>query len=276
MDESYVFNSELRALRRLRATNAPSDAGFLFHEGATALADRLFCLKRNFRTPVLHGNDFQALTFALNDLPISKHIEGEQEVWPLDHASCDLVLSNLQLHWVNDLPGLLVQIRRSLRPDGFFSACLIGGESLFELKASLVEAETKLGLPHRPRVSPMIDLPTAAGLMQRTGFSLPVVDHELIRLSYSSPLKLLHDLRLMGQTNALRHQPKTIDMREFWPMVCTSYCDLFQREDTGVEATFDLIFLSGWAPSKTQQQPLKPRPASMDFREGLEHIILSG
>ena len=173
---------------------------------------------------------------------------------------------------VNDLPGLLVQIRRSLRPDGFFSACLVGGESLFELRASITEATDRLGRAHSPRISPMIDAPTAAGLMQRAGFALPVVDHELIHLAYSHPLKLLQDLRAMGQTNALADQPRGIDPRAFWPTVFQVYEDLFAHDEGGVRATFDLIFLSGWAPAKTQQQALKPGSAQMRLAEGLRRV----
>ena len=292
MDGALIFNSHLRALRRARAAQSDTSdkaAGFLFQEGAEALADRLSFIQRAFHRPVLHGNDFQALTQALaqalphalphiqTDTPLphssAPHlIEGECEIWPLEAESCDLILSNLQLHWVNDLPGLLVQIRRSLCPDGFFSACLIGGESLFELRASLAEAESRLNRPHRPRISPMIDVPTAAGLMQRAGFALPVVDHEIINLSYAHPLTLLKDLQAMGQSNAIQNQPTGIDPQAFWPTVCQAYQDLFPHVEGGVKATFDLIFLSGWAPASNQQQPLKPGSARMDLRQGLDRV----
>lgn len=272
MDQAFLFDASLRALRRERAAREESSAGFLFHEGAEALADRLSFISREFTTPIFHGLDFGALESRLPQLEPAQSLAGETEIWPLEDASCDLILSNLQLHWVNDLPGLLVQIRRSLRPDGFFSACLVGGESLFELRAAIAQAETDLVLPSHPRVSPMIDVPTAAGLMQRAGFALPVVDHEVIPVSYQHPLTLLKDLRAMGQTNALAAQPRGVDPRAFWPQVMAAYEALFPHPEEGVQATFDLIFLSGWSPAKSQQKPLKPGSAQMNLSEGLDSV----
>ena len=289
MNASHLFNAELRALRRARAARAsqrasqpapehapqrvpepvPQEAGFLFQEAAGALAERLSYIRRDFQSPILHGNDFGALHAAFPRMRPSDCLEGEREIWPLAAASCDLILSNLQLHWVNDLPGLLIQMRRSLQPDGFFSACLIGGESLFELRVALAEATDAPGLAHSPRISPMIDVPTAAGLVQRAGFALPVVDHEIVNLSYAHPLSLLKDLRAMGQTNALANQKTGVDPRAFWPEVCRTYQALFAHEQGGVRATFDLIFLSGWVPAASQQQPLKPGSAARALREAL-------
>lgn len=272
MDAAFVFDSNLRSLRRARAAASEASAGFLFAEGAEALADRLSFIAKSFEAVVLHGGDFDALGAALPQLSPQSRLEAETEVWPLEPQSCDLILSNLQLHWVNDLPGLLVQIRRSLRPDGFFSACLIGGESLFELRAVLQETEARLGMATHPRVSPMIDLQTAAGLMQRAGFALPVVDHELIAMSYAHPLTLLKDLRAMGQTNAIAGQKRAVDPKAFWPLACQVYEELFPHPEGGVKATFDLIFLSGWAPAASQQQPLRPGSAEMDLAEGLSRV----
>ena len=274
MNATFLFNSDLRALRRVRAGNRDqqSDAGFLFHEGAQALADRLSFISRAFTHPVFHGLDFGALQAAMPHLTPVAQIAGEREVWSLARESCDLIISNLQLHWVNDLPGLLVQIRRCLRADGFFSACLVGGESLFELRAAIGEAETALGMASRPRISPMIDLHTSAGLMQRAGFALPVVDHEVLSVRYQNPLKLLKDLRAMGQSNAIAGQGRMIDPKGFWPLVCEIYGQLFPHRTGGVTATFDLIFLSGWAPASSQQQPLKPGSARMDLEEGLKNV----
>lgn len=270
MDQAFLFDANLRALRRARAALNTPEAGFLFHEGAEALADRLSFIKREFEQAVFHGLDFGALEAALPTMQPKDRILAETEAWPLEAQSCDLILSNLQLHWVNDLPGLLIQIRQSLRPDGFFSACLIGGESLFELRAALAQAETDLGLPSHPRVSPMIDVPTAASLMQRAGFALPVVDHEVIPVSYQHPLTLLNDLRAMGQTNALAAQPRGIDPRAFWPQVMAAYEALFPHPGGGVQATFDLIFLSGWAPGPGQQTPLAPGSAMQDLAAALK------
>lgn len=272
MDAAFLFNPTLRALRRQRAQRFAGQGsdGFLFAEGAEALADRLGFIRRNFSTPVLHGLDFGALPAAIPHYASGQQIGGEQEVWPLEPQSCDLIVSNLQLHWVNDLPGLLIQMRASLRPDGFFSGCLVGGESLFELRAALAETETRLGLPSRPRVSPMIDLPTATGLMQRAGFALPVVDHEILNLSYQSPLTLLKDLRVMGQTHSVTGQRRTIDSKAFWPTLISVYEELFPHPEGGVRATFDLLFLSGWAPAASQQKPLAPGSAAHDLAEALK------
>ncbi len=272
MDSFYMFAPAIRALRRARAATAQKDTGWLFDEGATALADRLGLVQRRFRHVVFHGTDFGALARAIPLLQPELCLDGECEVWPEAATGADLVLSNLQLHWVNDLPGLLVQIRRSLRPDGFFSACLLGGETLFELRACLLETEELCGRAHAPRVSPMMDLPTAAGLMQRAGFALPVVDHEVIRVAFTQPLRLLRDLRALGQANALRAQDRRILPRSFWPTFAQIYAKRFPDGHGGVTATFDMIFLSGWSPAETQLKPLRPGSAQMSLREGLNRI----
>ena len=269
MDPAYLFEPELRNLRRKRSKLANFHEGWLFREGAEALADRLSFIKRDFDKIVLHGADFHALSDAVSKSHPFFEIDAEVEIWPTEASGVDLILSNLQLHWVNDLPGLLTQIRRALVPDGFFSAALIGGTSLFELRSSLIETEERCGLAHAPRMSPMIDLPTAAGLMQRAGFALPVVDHELVRTTFSSPLKLLKDLRAMGQTNAVKAQPRQILPRAFWPIFDEVYKARFPDGSGGVTATFDLVFLSGWAPADTQQKPLTPGSAAMELRDGL-------
>ncbi len=257
MDSIYVFDPAIRALRRARAATAQQEAGWLFDEGAAALADRLAVIRRRFDRVIFHGTDFAALARALPALRPQLCLDGEREIWPEAAAGADLVLSNLQLHWVNDLPGLLVQIRRALRPDGFFSACLLGGETLFELRACLLEAEEQCGRAHAPRVSPMMDLPTAAGLMQRAGFALPVVDHEVIRVAFAQPLRLLKDLRALGQANALGAQDRRILPRAFWPTLAQIYAARFPDGQGGVTATFDVIFLSGWSPAASQPRPLR-------------------
>ena len=273
MDPAYLFDTSLRTIRRERSKHQQRlEAGWLFHEAATSLADRLKFIRRHFSQVIFHGMDFGAFSQAFPEIQPSICLDGERETWPEKASGADLVLSNLQLHWVNDLPGLLIQIRRSLQPDGFFSACLLGGETLTELRTCLIETEHLCNRPHAPRLSPMIDLQTAASLMQRAGFALPVIDHEVIRTSFADPLKLLTDLRNMGQTNAISGQDRRILPKAFWPTFIQTYLSRFPDGREGITATFDLIFLSGWSPAASQQQPLQPGSAQMSLHKGLKAI----
>ena len=183
------------------------------------------------------------------------------ETLPFEPDAFDLVTSVLSLHWVNDLPGLLNQVRTVLKPDGLFLACLLGGGTLSELRAALIEAESELTGGISPRLSPLPTLQDMAGLLQRARFALPVADIERITVRYEHPMKLLHDLKGMGEQAAFASRDGQVRRplsRRILARMSEIYSERFSDSDGRVRASFDVIWLSGWAPAANQPKPLKP------------------
>ena len=185
-------------------------------------------------------------------------------------ASLDLYASLLTLHAINDLPGAITQIKRCLRPDGLFLAALFGGQTLQELKASLAQAEIEIDGGLSPRVFPFADIRDAGGLLQRAGFALPVADTDKITVHYDHPLKLLADLQAMGETNILRQRRKLFLKRRVLMRAMEIYARDFTGDDGRVRATFEIIYLTGWAPHESQQQPLKPGSGKTPLADALK------
>lgn len=277
-----LFNRAHVAQHRDRAASGFSKYAVLKQRESTQLLDRLGDVSRTFAVALdlgCHdGTAAQALRqsaqinqviglersaalarqAAASGLPT---VQGDEEMLPFPPASFDLVTSVLSLHWVNDLPGCLVQLRRVLKPDGLFLGCLIGGGSLSELRTSLSEAETEIYGGASARLSPLPGLQDMAGLLQRTGFALPVVDRDSVTIRYSHPLKLLEDLRGAGEQAAFAqsaHGMRRPLSRRLLARMCEIYQDRFSDPDGKVRARFDIIWLSGWAPSDTQPKPLRP------------------
>ena len=186
----------------------------------------------------------------------------DEEALPFRDASLDLVVSALALQFVNDLPGALVQIRRALKPDGLFLAALIGGETLTELRQAFAAAESDIEGGVSPHVAPFADLRDLGALLQRAGFALPVTDTDRLVVRYDTVFGLMHDLRRMGATNALLDRRRTPLRRATLMRMAEIYAQRFADADGRVRATFEIVWLSGWAPHPRQQQPLKPGSAS--------------
>ena len=189
-------------------------------------------------------------------------VVASEELLPFAPNAFDLIVSALVLHWVNDLPGALVQARRSLRPDGLFLASMLGGETLRELRAALLSGEVEARGGASPRVSPFVDVRDAGALLQRTGFARPVADVEAIDVTYSDPLRLMQDLRGMGETNALRDRPRTFTPRSTLMAAAAAYRAQSASEGGRVRATFQLVTLTGWAaaPRTPPEAPAGERP----------------
>jgi SAM-dependent methyltransferase len=196
----------------------------------------------------------------------------DEERLPFAPESFDLVLSNLSLHWVNDLPGCLLQIRRILKPDGLFLASMLGGESLVELREALLEAELATSGGASPRVSPFAEIADAAGLLQRAGFALPVTDLDSFTVRYATPFALLGDLRAMGATNILLARRRTPLRRATLMRMAEIYAERFADPDGRVRATVELVWVSGWAPHESQQKPLKPGSAKARLADALKVV----
>ena len=286
-DEISVFDR--RAVRHHRDRAAPTMDGhdFLFGEVAERLADRLADINRRFPLAVDLGGHGGVLrrTDALGDR-IDMLIEtdlspalaarsngpalaADEEALPFGDARLDLVLSNLSLHWVNDLPGTLVQVRRALRPDGLFLAAILGGDTLIELRHSLIEAEMATTGGASPRLSPFAELADAAGLLQRAGFALPVADTDTITVTYSDAFALMHDLRKMGEAGAGRERPKGFAQRGLFFTAAERYQALYADDDGRIPATFQILYLTGWAPADTQQKPLRRGSAASRLADAL-------
>lgn len=291
-----LFDRRLHALRLRRAARG-GYAGFLKARAAAEAVERLGDILRDFPLAVDLGARDGAFARALAGTPAAARIGtvveadlspaflagrggprvvADEERLPFAPASLDLVVSLLTLHWTNDLPGALAQVRRALRPDGLFLGAFLGGATLTELRRSLLEAEAELLGGAGPRVSPFADAVDAAGLLQRAGFALPVADVDRVTVRYAHPLRLLADLRAMGETSVLADRPARPLTRAVLARTFEIYRDRYAEPDGRVPATFEIITATGWAPAATQQQPLRPGSATVSLAEavgGTEHPL---
>lgn len=277
-----VFDRALLRARRMRAARQFHDHDFLYQDVGARLIDRLSLVRRAFPHMLAldgaYGSYGQALEkrAGTRQLITTSTIESvpadficDAECLPCAHASLDAVVSNLSLHWVNDLPGALLQIRKALKPDGVFIAALVGGNSLHELRDSLTQAELKVRGGVSPRVSPTLDMQDLGALLQRAGFALPVVDNDIITVDYASPFKLMHDLRGMGAANATHARSRHNPGKALFMEAARYYVEKYGTKEGRVTATFDVIYAIGWAPAATQQQPLRPGSAKNRLADAL-------
>ena len=192
----------------------------------------------------------------------------DEEALPFADESLDLAVSLLSLHWTNDLPGALSQIRRALKPDGLFLGALFGGTTLNELRWALTQAEVEVTGGAGPRISPFADAFDGAALLQRAGFALPVSDLDRVTVRYADPFRLIADLRAMGETGLLAERPRPLT-RAVLARMAELYAERFAGPDGRIPATFDIISLTGWAPHPDQQKPLRPGSAKMRLADAL-------
>ena len=192
-----------------------------------------------------------------------------QEILSLQPESLDLAVSALAFQFVNDLPGVLAQIRRALRPDGLLLAAMTGGDTLSELRQSFAAAEAECEGGVSPRVAPFADLRDVGALLQRAGFALPVTDIDRVVVRYDSAFALMQDLRRMGATNVLVERRRTPTRRVTLLRMAQIYAERFSDTDGRIRATFDVIWLSGWAPHESQQKPLKPGSAKAGLADAV-------
>lgn len=279
-----LFDTDLVTRRKQRAVRQFGDDGtFLLHRVVEDLVERLAPVQRRFaETIVLHAWSPIVRDALLRGAAVDRvhTVEtapgfGGDRIAPveapaLDLESCDLAVSLLNLHAVDDLPGVLVQIRRSLRPDGLFIGCFPGRGTLEELKTSLAVAEAELSGGASPRVSPFADVRDAGALLQRAGFALPVADVEAVTVRYASMFDLMRDLRAMGETSSLLARRRTPDRRTLFLKAAEVYAERFSDPDGRIRATFSLIWLSGWAPHASQQKPAARGSATTSLAEALE------
>jgi SAM-dependent methyltransferase len=264
-----------RALLRMRQGRALrfGPATFLLDRVVEDMEERLHAVLRNFAEVADIGTPGEVLRQPARDRFKSLvHIgleKFEQETLPFQPESLDLVLSALAFQFVNDLPGVLAQIRRVLKPDGLLLAAMIGGDTLTELRQSFASAEAECEGGISPRVAPFADLRDVGALLQRAGFALPVTDVDRIVVRYDSAFALMQDLRRMGATNILVERRRTPTRRATMLRMAQIYGERFADPDGRIRATFDVIWLSGWTPHASQQQPLQPGSAKASLAEAV-------
>ena len=278
-----LFDTALARRRLIRAQRA-GFADFLLARLVEDLDDRLAAVLRSFAVAIDLGTPTAAAAGRLREsgraasvlrvatVPEPSRddlVVADPETLPLAPARFDLAVSLLALHGVNDLPGTLVQLRRALRPDGLFLGCLLGGRTLTELRQALGEAESEVEGGISPRVAPFADIRELGGLLQRAGFALPVTDTDLVTVRYPDPFALMHDLRAMGMTNVLTERRRTPTRRTTLLRAAAIYADRFADPDGRIRASFEIVWVSGWAPHESQQKPLKPGSAKARLADAL-------
>jgi SAM-dependent methyltransferase len=277
-----LIDRDLVIQRRKRAALARDDgADFLLKRALQELDDRLSTVQRRFSTAAtIHcgSPDAARELFAGGKIDEVVRIEdkallgdekgaiaAEGETLPLEPGGLDLAVSIHALHEINDLPGMLIQIRRALRPDGLFLGCMAGAGTLAELRESLLQAETTLYGGASPRVLPFADVREAGALLQRAGFALPVADVDEVTVRYDTMFDLMRDLRAMGATSSLAERSRRPASRRLFMEAARIYAERFSDADGRIRATFNTIWLSGWAPAPTQQKPLRPGSAQVSL-----------
>ncbi len=281
--EADIFNRRTIRLRRDLIASRFDHHDFLVTEISKRLVDNLKDIKRTFNTVLdINLSDTQIKSMFNNGLVINQDlssrmltrkkglsVQADEEYFPFKNKSFDLILSCLTLHWINDLPGSLSQILHSLKPDGLFLAALIGGETLRELRNALMKADIDIRGGISPHVSPFVDVRDAGTLMQRAGFALPVVSTERIIVTYPDAFALMKELKAMGENNGLLKRDKGLSSKRLMMKAAEYYHDIYGDEGGRIPATFDILYLQGWAPHENQQKPLKPGSAGMSLKDAL-------
>jgi len=267
-----LFDRSLLLARQARAQRQ-GPAAFLLDRIAEDMAERLGAVTRDFAdaadlwTP---GQGLRLPEVRITSLIRIAPAESPEERVPIAPQSLDLVLSALALQFVNDLPGVLAQISRCLRPDGLLLAAMIGGDTLTELRQSFAAAEAECEGGVSPRVAPFADLRDVGGLLQRVGLALPVADVDRIVVRYANAFALMQDLRRMGAGNVLIERRRTPTRRTTLLRMAEIYGERFADSDGRIRATFDVIWLSGWAPHESQPKPLKPGSATASLEAAVK------
>lgn len=292
-----IFDRALLHERRRRLARRAVERGggelpdFLLRHAGEDVVDRLGMIQRRFTRAIAIGSYHGVVARALETHGVPEVVEVEpvaelaalssgahtivadEEALAFDEGTFDLAVSVLALQYVNDLPGVLAQIRRLLRPDGLFVGVLLGGATLSELRQVMLEAEAAVLGGVSPRVQPFVDLRDAGGLLQRAGFALPVTDVERLTVTYPSALHLMRELKAMGASNVLNERSRVAMRRSVLFEAARRYSEAFPAEDGQegrVRATFELLTLTGWAPDESQQKPLKPGSARVRLADALK------
>ncbi len=287
MNTQKLFDSHIALLKLRRAAKMNADgADFLAEHVAADLRERLVPVERRFPVSVslfcTTGAAARILwesgktddVIRIEEQPAQKDGGGKvvvssMEEIPLAPESVNLAVSLLSMHRIDDLPGFMMQVRRSLKPDGLFLAALPGAGTLAELRDSLLAADAEITGGAVPRVMPFAEVRQLGGLLQRAGFALPVADIETLTVRYDDMFALIRDLRSMGATNILHERSRLTDKRALFLRAAEIYAERYSDPDKRIRATFSLVWLSGWAPHESQQRPARRGSASRSLAEAL-------
>lgn len=289
MTAPLVFDRQQIRRQRNRAAPHLATHDFLLDNAAANIIDRLSIIQRPLPDLVITGARLKpdlvramqtaarAERVYLLDIagkalrchPGTMRVQADVELWPFAHQSLDAIVSVFDLHTCNDLPGALVQMQRALKPDGVLLGALPGGETLYQLRECLALAETETTGGLSPRIAPTIDKQQMGALLQRTGFALPVVDSDIVQVDYRSFTRLLHDLRYMGEGNAVAARSRAASARKLFRVAGEHYAARHANDDTTLRASFEIIHLIGWSPHASQQKPLRPGSAKTPLAAAL-------
>ena len=253
------------ALRRQQIRAAKAPVTFLTEEVATEVHEKLKDVNRTFSRVAIIGRESSVLASSLPQATVFS----DDDVIDFAGEKFDLVIHDLSLHWANDPVGQLVQCRLALQPDGLFIGTLFGGQSLHELRSVLAEAEIETLGGLSPRVAPMGEIRDLGALLQRAGFALPVADSMTLSVTYEDQFKLMKDLRAMGEANALFARMKTFTPRRLLELAAVKYQNNFAAGENRINATFEIVMLTGWAPDESQPKPLRPGSATNRLADAL-------
>lgn len=262
MTTPRLTDTKTLALHRARAS---LEAMFLQESAADEIQDRLGMVNRAFKSPAI-VTAFPKIW--ANRMPCALTVY-DDETLKLEESAHDLVIHATSLHWANDPVGQLIQCRRALQPDGLMLAATLGGQTLHELRSVLGQTEVELTGGLSPRVAPMGEIRDLGALLQRAGFALPVADSLLLHVEYKDAQSVMHDLRSMGENNALEQRNRRIPPRSLFEKAADLYKSAYPGADGRIKATYELVFLTGWAPDASQQQPLRPGSAKQRLADAL-------
>lgn len=282
-----IFDRRLLIRRRARHAGGAEAHDFLLRRAGEDISLRLDAVSREFPLALNLGAHHGLLSRLLDEkpqigevvsadacLPLLEQSRGklvisDEEFLPFRQGALDLVVSGLSLHLVNDLPGALVQIRRALKPDGLFLAAVLGGRTLHELRHAFALAEEEIDGGVSPRVAPFADVRDYGSLLQRAGFALPVTDTDEVSVTYATPFELMNELRAMGAGNFMTERRKVPLKRRTLLRAAEIYAEAFPAKERRVAATFEIIYLTGWAPDASQPKPLRPGSARARLADAL-------
>lgn len=261
-----LFDRLALAKHRNRARSNP--ALFLHEEALVDVQDRLSLVNKSFSSPAIVTPFPEIWQAAFPEA----HTTSDEDVLRLTESTHDLIIHAMALHWANDPVGQLIQCRRALKPDGLLLVVMLGGQTLHELRASLGQAEIEINGGLSPRIAPMGEIRDLGALLLRAGLALPVADSGVLKTSYATPLHLMHDLRAMGETNAMSSRIRTSTRKAVFLRAMELYADTYCVIEGRIAATFEMITLTGWAPDSSQPQPLRPGSAAQRLADVLNTV----
>jgi len=276
-----IHDRKIARIKRERSFKNNPESKLFFNEYSQDMFERIELINNTFEKGLALG--FRNINLKksenighlrLAELGISQNIDFvcDEEFLPIKKSSLDIIISFFNLHSSNDIPGILFQINQSLKPNGLFIGCLFVGDTLKELRFCLAKAEEEITKGISPRISPFADLQDLSNLLQRANFNLPVADIDRHKVTYDNPIKLMNDLREMGETNILKEKQKTFFRKDVLERSMEIYKENFSLENHKIFATFEIAWLIGWKYHDSQQKPLQPGSGQKNLAEAVDEL----